>query len=331
MITCRASGETLERPSVNGATAENPETAAVLKRRAPCMTRTRPTHSHNGDSTRTYLLVATWSLAFLVCLPRSLALQLTCLYLPLYVYTSTASRMARPAEKARAMMNRWVAMRDAGNAPQQTNRKRPHLASECEHLADADKFRGQIIREITAGIAKIQNPGLGEHAIRELNDEINRKMREKWHWNRRIKELGGADYNAIEKKRQIEEGDTQMNKGYRYFGAAKDLPGVKELLAKEAAKRHKGKRSDIYKNITPDYYGWRDEEDGVLLELEAAATRENERALKKRRIAAGETDESVAAVPVTEDADYLDVPSQDEIGQILLEQKKKALLSKYSL
>jgi pre-mRNA-splicing factor ISY1 len=133
-------------------------------------------------------------------------------------------------------------MRDAGNAAPGRNRKRPHLASECEHLSDADKFRGQIVREISEGIAKIQNPGLGEHAIREMNDEINRKMREKWHWNKRIKDLGGQDYNAIEKKRQIEEGDTQHNKGYRYFGAAK-LPGVKELL--EAAKRQKGQKMDF--------------------------------------------------------------------------------------
>jgi pre-mRNA-splicing factor ISY1 len=233
--------------------------------------------------------------------------------------------MARPAEKARAMMNKWVAMRDAGNAAPGRNRKRPHLASECEHLSDADKFRSQIVREISEGIAKIQNPGLGEHAIREMNDEINRKMREKWHWNKRIKDLGGQDYNAIEKKRQIEEGDTQHNKGYRYFGAAKDLPGVKELLAKEAAKRQKGQKMDFYqnKNITPDYYGWRDEEDGVLLELEAIATRENEQMLKKRR--------KDVQVPDEDDTDYLEVPSQDEVAKFLLEHKKKALLSKYSI
>ena len=72
---------------------------------------------------------------------------------------------------------------------------------------------------------------MGEHAIRELNDDINHKMREKWHWNRRIHELGGLDYNALEKKRQIEEGDTQLG-GYRYFGAAK--PAATPRYAKGA-------------------------------------------------------------------------------------------------
>lgn len=32
------------------------------------------------------------------------------------------------------------------------------------------------------------------------------------------------------------EGATGRGAGYRYFGAAKNLPGVKELFAKEAAK-----------------------------------------------------------------------------------------------
>ncbi|GAX12340.1 pre-mRNA-splicing factor ISY1 [Fistulifera solaris] len=229
--------------------------------------------------------------------------------------------MARPAEKARAMLNKWVAMREAGNVDpaMRRNRKRPNLASECEHLADAERFRSQIVREISDKIAKIQNPALGEHEIRELNDEINQKLREKWHWNKRIHELGGLDFNAIERKRQIEEGDTQLS-GYRYFGAAKDLPGVKELLEKQKAKEQKRSIGDVYKRIPPDYYGWRDEEDGVLLKLEEIASRKL--GAKKPR---GDIDALIG------DVDYIDVPTPDEIAAALLEYKKKALLEKYSL
>jgi pre-mRNA-splicing factor ISY1 len=240
--------------------------------------------------------------------------------------------MARPAEKARAMMNKWVAMRDAGNDRPATSRrsKRPYLASECEHLADAERYRGQIIREISEGIAKIQNPGLGEHTIRDLNEEINHKMREKWHWNKRIKELGGLDYNHIERQRQVEEGDTQMRSGYRYFGAAKDLPGVRELLAKEVAKHQKVKKLDLHKNITPDYYGWRDEEDGVLMELEHLATKQNDKQFKRRRV--GDDDDDDDDIQTSDEVyDYLNVPSQDDIKKTLLEIKKKALMEKYSL
>ena len=90
--------------------------------------------------------------------------------------------MARPEEKAQAMLNKWVRMRDESD-PNSTlskqlrsarNQKRPHLASQCEHLSDALQYRKQIIREITEGVRKIQNSGLGEHAIRDLNDGKSR-------------------------------------------------------------------------------------------------------------------------------------------------------------
>ncbi|CAN7112104.1 unnamed protein product, partial [Brassica rapa subsp. narinosa] len=35
----------------------------------------------------------------------------------------------------------------------------------------------------------------GEHRLRDLNDEINKLLRERWHWERRIVELGGPNYN----------------------------------------------------------------------------------------------------------------------------------------
>ena len=96
-------------------------------------------------------------------------------------------------------------------------------------------------------------------------------MRGKFHWNKRIVELGGVDYNRVEQLQQLEENDDvdgsvglKGSSGYRYFGAAKDLPGVKELFARNAVKLTKRKRGDVYKYITPDYYGLRDEEDGVL-------------------------------------------------------------------
>ena len=219
---------------------------------------------------------------------------------------------------------------------------------------------------MTEGIRKIQNPGLGEHAIRDLNDGINKLSREKWHWNRRIKELGGKDYNREERKAMLlaeQEGtgsggggveDPQLavglglkgSGGYRYFGAAKDLPGVKELFAKHAAKMTKRKRGDIYKYITPDYYGLRDEEDGVLLELESQMASENQKKLKsvqeeyrelqkQQNINAGaesdeSSDEGIFADGVENGiAAHVAVPSQEVVAQVLLEKKRKELLSRF--
>ena len=38
--------------------------------------------------------------------------------------------------------------------------------------------------------------GLGEFRLRDLNDEINKLLREKGHWEVRIRELGGPDHSA---------------------------------------------------------------------------------------------------------------------------------------
>jgi hypothetical protein len=39
--------------------------------------------------------------------------------------------------------------------------------------------------------------GLSDYQIRDLNDEINKLMREKSHWDDQIKKLGGPDYKVI--------------------------------------------------------------------------------------------------------------------------------------
>lgn len=43
-------------------------------------------------------------------------------------------------------------------------------------------------------VVEFNSAGLGEHKIRDLNDEINKLIKEKEHWEERIKKLGGADY-----------------------------------------------------------------------------------------------------------------------------------------
>jgi hypothetical protein len=60
-------------------------------------------------------------------------------------------------------------------------------------------------------------------------------------------------------------------RGYTYFGAAKKLPGVKELFEAEPVKVARRSRHQMYRSIDPDYYGFRDEEDGVMVRVEADA------------------------------------------------------------
>lgn len=125
---------------------------------------------------------------------------------------------------------------------------------------------------------------------------------------------------------------------YRYFGAAKDLPGVKELLEKQqekyqAMRMKKRSPTEIYKRIDDRYFGWRDEEDGVLLELENNAFEEylDELKSKRRKMDLNDNVKVVDLDKLAYENDYFkDVPTQEEMKKMLFEEKKKTLLAKFS-
>ncbi|KAL4452496.1 hypothetical protein ABPG75_008158 [Micractinium tetrahymenae] len=265
--------------------------------------------------------------------------------------------MARNEEKAQSMLNRWLAGKQSEERGERA--KRPYLASECHDLNEADKWRQQVLREIGRKVMEIQNAGLGEHKIRDLNDEINKLIREKGHWERRIVELGGPDYSKVGPKvtdsegRPV-EGAGGRGPGYRYFGAAKQLPGVRELFEKEAPRQVRRTRAEMHRAINADYYGFRDEEDGILEKVEAEAEgpmraaaiaeweeKEAERQAAFAAIRGGElgggggdgqaADGGVAAADggASQFVAYVPLPDQKEIEQKVLESKKAALLQQY--
>jgi len=244
-------------------------------------------------------------------------------------------------------------------------KKRPKIASEVDTVRECEHWRSEILRGVAKKIGEIQNAALGEHRIRDLNDEINKDLREKGYWEDQIKGLGGADYKAqAPKETETYGAELASHSGYKYFGAAKDLPGVRELFETEAAPEAPRKtRKQLFKHIQPDYYGWRDEEDGMLLlaEQEAEhsavqreiARREAERAKRpktakesseqepsKQRAAAepaapapGAAERERVTSPELRGADfkaYVDVPTMRDIERLIIEKKKQALLNKYA-
>ncbi|KAJ8973339.1 hypothetical protein NQ317_004651 [Molorchus minor] len=167
-------------------------------------------------------------------------------------------------------------------------KRRPYLASECKSLYACEKWRMQIIREVAKKVAQIQNAGLGEFRIRDLNDEINKLLREKRHWEDQIKELGGPDYQRVGPRMLDHEGkEVPGNRGYKYFGAAKELPGMYimyiirknrgnilelEIYLNKSLRLHQEKtRAELMKDIDADYYGYMDDDDGILIPLELEA------------------------------------------------------------
>ncbi|CAN0911296.1 Pre-mRNA-splicing factor ISY1 homolog [Linum grandiflorum] len=240
------------------------------------------------------------------------------------------------------MLNRFITHKE--QEKKKPKERRPFLASECRDLADADKWRQQILREIGRKVAEIQNEGLGEHLLRDLNDEINKLIREKTHWERRIVELGGHNYAKHAPKMTDLEGNivdvpnpSGRGPGYRYFGAAKKLPGRRT-------------RYDIYKRIDASYYGYRDEEDGILGKVEVPSEEarkgatevvsvgvvpaaqevlfeEEEDVVIEERMKEKELEEKEKQ---REFVVHVPLPDEKEIEKMVLEKKKKELLSKYA-
>ena len=62
--------------------------------------------------------------------------------------------------------------------------------------------------------------------------------------------------------------------GYKYFGAARDLPGVRELFDAAPPPPAKKTRAELMKDIDSRYYGFLDDDDCRLVPAEVEAERE---------------------------------------------------------
>ncbi|KAF8175239.1 Isy1-like splicing family-domain-containing protein [Mycena galopus ATCC 62051] len=57
------------------------------------------------------------------------------------------------------------------------------MESAC--MEESERVRARLTRDAT---------GLSDYELRDLNDEINKQMREKRHWENQIVALGGTNY-----------------------------------------------------------------------------------------------------------------------------------------
>lgn len=266
--------------------------------------------------------------------------------------------MARNSEKAMTALARWRNARLAEEGLDKKSERRPYLATECSNLKDCERWRVQIIREISKKVSQIQNAGLGEFRIRDLNDEINKLLREKGHWERRIIELGGRDMRRRSRMLDNEGKEVAGSAGYKYFGAARDLPGVRELFDAQGPPPPRKTRAELMKDIDSKYYGFLDDDDCRLVPLEVdaekaavaaavAAWKEKKAAGKEEDAAAEEEEDLYNEPPEMSDIDRVEeammagkerrftshvaIPSQKDIEEALLRRKKMELLQMYAL
>ena len=151
-------------------------------------------------------------------------------------------------------------------------------------MAQCEYWRSTLVKQITGKVSEIQNGSLGEYKIRELNDSINELLKEKLKWEARITDLGGRDYASERIASSVADGGVSIlgADGYKYFGAAKNLPKVRELLQKDVqVAPPKQSLRELSKNIDAHYLGLTSVNDGTetareLAELEASEARAEE-------------------------------------------------------
>ncbi|KAF8834497.1 Isy1-like splicing factor [Paxillus ammoniavirescens] len=179
--------------------------------------------------------------------------------------------MARNEEKAQSMLYRFREAQAAELGLGTRGDRRPRMASACKSLRECERWRGEILREISRKVSKIQDSGLTDYEVRDLNDEINKLLREKRHWENQIISLGGANYRRNVAMLDDDGKEVPGTKGYKYFGRAKDLPGVRELFqGRKEEEEEENQAFAFYKKFMhqgPAYFGDLDETqagDGLL-------------------------------------------------------------------
>ncbi|KAJ7082603.1 Isy1-like splicing factor [Mycena crocata] len=214
--------------------------------------------------------------------------------------------MARNQEKAQSMLYRFREAQAGELGLGTRGDRRPRMASACKSLRECERWRGELLREISRKVAKIQDAGLSDYETRDLNDEINKQMREKRHWENQIVALGGANYRRNVAMLDDDGKEVPGTKGYKYFGRAKELPGVRELFqSRKKDEEEENQALAYYKKFMdqgPAYYGDFDEND-ALKEYEGAAEDEDwEEACINLRAALGLPEDAPIPRP-TADAD----------------------------
>lgn len=273
-------------------------------------------------------------------------------YFPISIFRDSATsfltrnprhEQARNSEKAQSMLFRFRAQQAADMGIIDLGRtRRPKAITTVDSIPTCERWRGQVLKEISRKVSRIQEPSLSDYQIRDLNDEINKLMREKWAWEMQIRNLGGPNYMRGSGRVYDDEGREIPGggKGYRYFGRARELPGVKEMF-EAAARRGRGppeeegagtgRGGDIAtKKVNADYFGYGlDEEDGTLLAHEKQKEKEAIENLRSQ----GDDDAEDGWEPLPGDAgDGVEwrLPSLEEVQEELVDRRRQRLLQKIS-
>lgn len=210
----------------------------------------------------------------------------------------------------------------------------PLVPATCESLPAALYARKELLKDVSRKISRIHDDSLDEAAIRTLNDDINRQLRKKHEWDKRVFELG-----HIERDKALRWGDEMLPEpgnvhGYLYFGRAKELPGVQELLnpRREVATRLPPRILAMQQNADSEYFGI------STVEIEEARASEEAAAEAKLCMINAPLADWVTGLPVVLPAysfadlptpKDISIPTFTEVEAHLIERRRRELLRRY--
>ena len=119
-------------------------------------------------------------------------------------------------------------------------------------------------------------------------------------------------------------------KGYRYFGRARELPGVKEMFEVKKPRVEKGleTRADLRMKVDAAYYGYNlDEEDGTLLAYERGKEEDARRALEGKGDVEVDRDWETLPGDVGDGVGWT-LPSPEDVQEELVDRRRRKLLDK---
>lgn len=198
---------------------------------------------------------------------------------------------------------------------------RPRNVQRVKSLPQAEKWRSIILGEISSKLTEINDPSVNNLRIQELNDDLNKLVKDKRTWEYRIKELGGNDY--LRSKDITSTG--LCSDGIWYFGRAKLLVDKKNVdlntttNTTKVEQRLKGKplkqelsiMTSRKKRLDDQYYGKMETKE--LLEYEQNRSKELAIARTKPHFS------------------LLDLPTNEQVKKWLVDKKREQLMKRLGL
>lgn len=205
--------------------------------------------------------------------------------------------MSRNLEKSQSELHRYQNQKNREAGVLESNPKlRPKNVKNVTNVAQAERWRGIVMGEISLKLTQIQDPTATDETLRELNTALIQLFKEKRSWEYQIKDLGGIDHLS-----QRDGIKGQMANGIWYYGRARELPEVQQIIEAQKEQQELQRQQQHQKvkkildmqqrrfKITERYYGVheayeKDETEDTVSERKVVNEKYKLHALKQKRL-----------------------------------------------